>query len=296
MIKFLSKIFLIFFINIIILICISKINVNCYYIPQGKQIKNSNQKTNDITNFAIGSCYGHWTIRREDIFKTILKLDPEMFVWTGDVAYVDNIVISVINQFIATDEFDKEFALQQYSKTYNNEYYKIFREKKPVVGIWDDHDYGLNNSNKYFKYKETTKKIFLDFVEEPKNSIRRTPDKPIYASYSFGSGYKTFKIILLDVRYSKTNENDENADMLGEDQWKWFENELKIGDETFTFIVSGTNILAPRIIPEVWFMPSRRRLFDLIGKYKKSGVILSSGDVHFGEIMKTFCIHPSKFL
>jgi alkaline phosphatase D len=43
-----------------------------------------------------------------------------------------------------------------------------------VVGVWDDHDYGLNNGGASLKTKDMVKEIFFDFIDEPKNSTRRS--------------------------------------------------------------------------------------------------------------------------
>ncbi len=175
--------------------------------------------------------------------------------------------------------------------------YKITREQIPTIGIWDDHDYGINNGNQLFAHKETVKKLFLDFIDEPQNSERRTPGKGIYTTYSFGSGVKSSRMILLDSRYHKSNYMSESseADILGEEQWKWLEEVLVNNDETFTFISSGTQILPfTRMLSEAWFYKSRERLFELISKTKKSGVILLSGDIHMAQILKTFCTLPGK--
>lgn len=81
--------------------------------------------------------------------------------------------------------------------------------------------------------------------------------------------------------------------MLGEEQWQWLEETLKKANETFIFIGSGTQILPfNRLATEAWYGTSRDRLFDLIGKVKKNGIILLSGDIHCAEILKTFCVHP----
>ena len=42
-----------------------------------------------------------------------------------------------------------------------------------IIGIWDDHDYGINNGDKTYYNKKLTRELFLDFVEEPKDSPRR---------------------------------------------------------------------------------------------------------------------------
>jgi hypothetical protein len=84
--------------------------------------------------------------------------------------------------------------------------------------------------------------------------------------------------------------------MLGEEQWLWLENIFKVSNETFTFISSGTQILPiDRIATECWFPESREKLFFLINKYKRSGVILLSGDIHNSHILKTPCKLEGKY-
>lgn len=257
---------------------------------------NPNSTKHEVKNFSFGSCFGSFNYQRLDAFKIISELNPEFFMWTGDAAYLDNQYLSIINTFYANQYFNKEEAQSKFNSTFLNEYYSIFRKNKPVIGVWDDHDYGQNDGNYNFKYKDEVKQLYLDFLEEPLNSDRRKSNSPIDFSYSFGSGYKSFKIILLDTRYNKRGFLDNSTQMLSEDQWDWLKNELK-SDETFTFIVSGTQILPfNRLVTECWHSKDRKQLFDLIGEANKSGVILISGDVHFGQMYKTFCTHPSNFI
>ena len=42
-----------------------------------------------------------------------------------------------------------------------------------VVGVWDDHDYGINNGDKHFEHKEAFRDKFLDYIDEPPDSERR---------------------------------------------------------------------------------------------------------------------------
>lgn len=176
--------------------------------------------------------------------------------------------------------------------------YKRLWESIPTFGVWDDHDYALNDGNGHFKHKEKAKKLFLDFIDEPLDSERRQLGKGIYTTYVFGdpASHKTVRFILLDVRYNKSSlVFDENADILGEEQWQWFEDVLKNSDETFTFIVSGTQVLPfNRLNTETWYGSSRQRLFDLIGRLKKPGVVLLSGDIHAAQFLQTFCVLPGK--
>ena len=47
------------------------------------------------------------------------------------------------------------------------------KQNTTIIGIWDDHDFGDNNANKYFSKKEINRDPFLDFLDEPIDSTRR---------------------------------------------------------------------------------------------------------------------------
>lgn len=137
------------------------------------------------------------------------------------------------------------------------------------------------------------KKLYLNFLDEPRNSIRRKEGRGIYETYSFGdtSTHRNVRIILLDVRYHKSSLFENNRDILGEEQWVWLENILKQNNETFTLIASGSQILPfDRLATECWLPESRQRLFSLIAKLKKSGVILLTGDIHNAQVLRTPCV------
>jgi alkaline phosphatase D len=177
-----------------------------------------------------------------------------------------------------------------------NKVYQVLYKKVPTIGIWDDHDYALDDGNGFFIHKELAKNYYLDFLNEPIDSERRKTGRSIYTSYTFGNPktFKTVRIILLDARfYKQSYYYESDPDMLDEEQWQWLENELT-NDETFTLIGSGTQVLpVTRIATECWYPKARKRLFELIGRLKKSGVILLSGDIHNTQILKTFCVIPS---
>lgn len=64
------------------------------------------------------------------------------------------------------------------------------------------------------KYK--IKEIYLDFLDEPKNSPRRNNPNGIFESYYIGEN-KRIKLILLDVRFNRDENNQKNpADILGD--------------------------------------------------------------------------------
>ena len=76
---------------------------------------------------------------------------------------------------------DLDYVLERFNQTYNDkckiqtitlDYQKV-REQIPVIGVWDDHDYGLNDGGGDFNRKHLFRDIFLNFIEEPANTQRR---------------------------------------------------------------------------------------------------------------------------
>jgi alkaline phosphatase D len=59
----------------------------------------------------------------------------------------------------------------------------------------------MNDGDGHYKHKETMKQMFLDYMEEPRNSERRILERGIFTTYSFGDPktHKTIRIIFLDV-------------------------------------------------------------------------------------------------
>ena len=94
---------------------------------------------------AFGSCYGIFS-RSSDIFETVVEDSPDVFVWLGDVAYVDN-----PSHFGA---MPTDYIKERFEKTKNATGYSKLLAKTKVIGVWDDHDYGSNDSGRHFAFKD----------------------------------------------------------------------------------------------------------------------------------------------
>ena len=42
-----------------------------------------------------------------------------------------------------------------------------------MIGIWDDHDYGVNDGDARNPFRIEQKQLFLDYLDEPQTSERR---------------------------------------------------------------------------------------------------------------------------
>lgn len=221
----------------------------------------------ELTRLAFGSCnHSHLP---QPMWSIIDSHEPDVFLWTGDVIYADT--------------HDAAEMQRKYAEQMANPGYRQFIEKYPVAGIWDDHDFGDNNSGKNYPLKKQSQQFFLDFLGEPANTERRQR-QGIYTSHTYGEGDKRARMILLDTRYHRDLPGVGRADVLGEAQWQWLEQQFRDNTAAINFIVSGVSVLSNQMpFAEEWndFKWSRKRLFRLIDKYRLNGVIFLTGDRHF---------------
>ncbi len=243
-------------------------------VPAPVPVNPNQQKLDSLTNItrlAFGSCNNQNDA--QPLWKDVLKTKPDLFVWAGDIIYAD---------------WEQNYDLaKSWDKQKNNPAYQEVLKQTPVIGVWDDHDYSWNDANGRSSSKEKSQKLFLDFLDTPEDSPRRTQEG-VYTSYEFGEEGKRIKIILLDNRYFKGLED--GAPILGEKQWLWLENELKNSSAQLHFIMSGLPIFAP-VLPyseEWWHYPVEvNRMLKLVKTYKPQGVMFLSGDKHFGATYKS---------
>ncbi|ASM49633.1 alkaline phosphatase D [Pseudoalteromonas espejiana DSM 9414] len=242
----------------------------------------------------FGSC-GHQD-KDIPIFNTINKEQGDLFIFLGDNIYGDTNDMAVL--------------ANKYQKLGAKPGFKALKEQTPIIAMWDDHDFGQNDIGKDYPHKEQSRQIMLDFWDEPANSERRTRADGIYTSYMYGEGKQTVHVIMPDLRwnrdalnpvseleyYTKRKLNNQGpysptevkgASMLGEAQWQWLEQELK-KPAAIKLIASSLQLLPDFTGWESWanFPDDRNRLFSLIKKHKVNGVVIISGDTHWGEISK----------
>ncbi len=232
-----------------------------------KELRESHVIVKKIT---FGSC--NKESKNQDYWQIISKQESDLWIWLGDNIYGDS--------------HKRQVLENKYSKQFNNIFYKNFREKHPIIGIWDDHDYGKNNAHKEFEIKDESQIEFLKFFEEPKGSIRYRREG-IYHSYVLGEKSQKIKFLMLDVRYH-ADEPGETSDILGEKQWAWFEEEIKDTSIKLWVIASGLQVLPMDHKYEKWanYPSSRNRLLKTLQKDHLKNVLILSGDRHHHEISK----------
>lgn len=238
--------------------------------------------TQVLQTIAVGSC------NRQDepqpMWAEILDAKPDLWIWLGDNIYGDTEDMSVMADKYRRQKFGAE--------------YSALRDSVPVLGIWDDHDYGVNDGGKEYPLRDTSKALMVDFLDVAQDAPVRNR-QGAYQAYTFGPEGQRTKIILLDTRYfrdalekspeqGKRYQPNETGDILGEAQWAWLEEQLTGSDAQVHIIGSSIQILSAEHGYEKWanFPTARDRFFALLQKTKPANTLLLSGDRHISELSK----------
>lgn len=250
---------------------------------------------------AFGSC-AHQD-KEQPVWDAILAARPDLFIFLGDNIYADTRDINVLKA--------------KYEKLAAKPGFKKLRDTVPILAIWDDHDFGENDSGCDYPLKDASRQAFLDFWGEAATSPRRTRDG-IYDAKTFGGPGQRLQIIMPDLRSNRTalrtldlgaqdygswakakrdagqpvpgpcaRNPDPAATMLGEAQWQWLEQQFMEPADVRIF-ASSLQVVADFPGWEAWINYARdhQRLIDAIRRTRANGLICLSGDTHYGEISK----------
>lgn len=237
------------------------------------------QTPSDLT-VTFGSC--NKPELPQDYWQHIASLQPDLFIWTGDIIYGDSPDTTVLNSM--------------YRNQLNNPFYTAFREEVPVIGTWDDHDYGKNDGGKEWMVKETAKASFMTFMGYDFRHPM-TERTGIYYSYDIQIDTNLVRVILLDTRTFRDSltssplpdrryATNETGDMLGNAQWEWLFDVLSDTEVDFFIVVSSVQVIAMDHGWEKWAnLPlAQQRLIKMLSDIQPKALLFISGDRHIAEM------------
>ena len=183
-------------------------------------------------------------------------------------------------------------------------------EWNPIwLAVWDDHDFGKDNSDSSYPRKFTNKRAFIEFYKRLNHrqqwmhshaEIAEISDtsnhdqRGIYHHYhhvqALRDGVVVVDFVMLDVRYHRTK-----LDMLGANQWVWLRDLMEKIEKSkpnwLVFVVGTTFLLEHPVIvqkigAESWDTESRLRLETMMemSGMPRNRILILSGDVHFSVI------------
>lgn len=219
---------------------------------------------------AFGSCARRARYPVQPIWRAIETARPDMFIWAGDAIYADSL--------------DPEVLAEEYRRQRDLPEIRRFMASTPQFCIWDDHDYGLNDQDRRHPGKVEALAMFNRYWPNPSTGL---PDMR-GAFFRWSRGGVDF--FFLDVRYHRDpNEEPDHPGktMLGVVQRRWLLDGLKASTATFKVLISGSGWNDGKVEgADSWssFTHERDTILDQIMADGVTGVVLLSGDTHFGEM------------
>jgi alkaline phosphatase D len=219
---------------------------------------------------AFGSCARRARYPVQPIWRAIEDARPDLFVWAGDAVYADSP--------------EPEILAEEYRRQRDLPEIRRFMATTPQLAIWDDHDYGLNDHDRRHPGKVGALEMFRRYWPNPPTGLPGVPG----AFFRWSQGGVDF--FFLDVRYHRDpNEAPDGAGktMLGAAQRAWLLAGLKASRAAFKVVVSGSGWNDGKIEgADSWsaFTHERDAILDELMRAKVGGVVLLSGDTHFGEM------------
>lgn len=241
--------------------------------PDWKLAFGSCAYTNEAVYDRPGTPYGG-PPEAMNIYDSIARQKPDMMLWGGDYLYHREV------------DWDSAWGLR----------YRWNRERSiPQIqnllrtghhfAIWDDHEYGPNDSTSSYVLKGESLKLFKRFFVNPTYGLPETPG--IFGNFTFNDA----ELFLTDNRTYRDHDRliADDKSMLGAAQLRWLKNALLASVSPVKLIVLGSQVTNMVNTYEGWekFPKEREDFLKFLVDQKISGVMLLTGDRHFTEMLKT---------
>lgn len=206
------------------------------------------------------------------IFESIRLKKPDLMLWLGDNVYLRE-----------ADWNSQSGIYHRYSHTRALPELQGLLAATHHYAIWDDHDYGPNDSDRTYVHKATTRKAFIDFWGNP------TFGMPGLEGVTTAFQWADIDFFLLDNRWDRTPNDCEKCDptILGKAQREWLIQALSASRAPFKIVAVGGQFLSPVAKFENFsnrHAPEREWILKRIEEENIQGVIFLSGDLHHTEL------------
>ncbi|MFB6098579.1 MAG: alkaline phosphatase [Salinibacter sp.] len=218
---------------------------------------------------ALGGCAR--TGSNHPVFSAIRKTRPDLFLHLGDMHY-ENIDATTPTPFRRA--YQRVHASARQSALYRS---------TALAYVWDDHDYGPNNSSRQAPGQDAAQRVYREYVPHYELGPEKRA-RPIYQAFTIGR----VRFLLTDLRSARTRNGapDSLKTMMGADQKAWFKRQLARAQNRYPVIAWVSTV--PWIgddstAEDRWagFAAERRELatyIDSIGVADQ--LVVLSGDAH----------------
>lgn len=212
------------------------------------------------------------------IFETLAAEEPDFMLWLGDNVYQRE-----------ADWLSETGMRGRYAHTRSLPEMQRFLATTHQYAMWDDHDYGSDNSDRTFRLREESLRVFEDYWANPAYGTLETPGT--FTRFEWAD----VELFLLDNRfYRSPNHYPPGPDkvMFGERQMAWLRESLVSSKATFKIVAGGNQMLNTMLYDPSWqemwalFPEERQSFLDFLARAKVAGVVFLSGDRHHTELLR----------
>ncbi len=218
-----------------------------------------------------------------ETFKLMGDSGADFMVWGGDNWYYREVDYSSVSGLWYRAQLTRTLPELQ----------KLFAVM-PHYATWDDHDYGSNDSNRSFEFKDETLRILKAYWGNPGYGEADNPG--VYFKFFWGDA----AFFVMDDRYYRDDDllNDRSASgpmktQYGARQRDWLKQSLvhaqKTAQAAFKFIVTGGQVITDfggASETFAYYQAEREDLLKFIKEQGITGVVFLTGDVHFTELAR----------
>jgi hypothetical protein len=224
---------------------------------------------------AVISCMDDGHTSQFKIWDELSKQRPEYVLMIGDNVYAD--------RSSSGDEIEvtPQTLWERYLDTRQSLPFFFQQKLIPVHGLWDDHDYGINNGGAAFAHKDAAKEVFETFFAQSLSTENFSKGYGVGGLLSLGD----FNLFFLDGRFFRSAEA--NGQHLGKEQYKWLIKSLKEEVQP-SFLIKGDQFFGGYHRFESYEGNHPQEFNTFVSDLKALGTPFTflSGDRHLSEIMQ----------
>ena len=231
---------------------------------------------------AFGSCVNPTTQPLQSVFREALQHRPVAFLFIGDINYMPGRASEY-----ETDRETVRWTMAGYHREARQvPEVRALMASTPSYGIWDDHDFGPNDSDRTFTFREDTLEIYRRYWPNSGGGAGRT--KGVFHSFRIAD----VEFFMLDDRYHRDpNHAEDRRTMFGDGQMAWLKAGLEASSATFKVIANGNSMVVDYYSrSELWdnFGTERDDFIEWMFEKNISGVFFLAGDWHVGTLNKHY--------
>lgn len=210
-----------------------------------------------------------------DIFTSINTAAPDAMLWLGDNVYLREV-----------DWYSTTGIQKRYTHTRSTEEMQPLLANTHHFAIWDDHDYGPNDSDRSFIHKDKTREAFTNFWGNPTYGVPGAPEG-ITSQFQWND----VQFFLMDNRWFRTPNDCKTCEKVyfGKAQIDWLIEAMVGSKAAFKVIATGGQVLSTAKVYENYAklnLEERAYLLRRINEEGIKNVVFLTGDRHHTELSK----------